>query len=307
MELHRQGDLYYLGSLRPEDRAVFVRRVRGLSSDDLDAALTTVLGTASNSATFSDGLVIVSEKAAVLERLHFMLEAVESSERPSWAVQLYLISMARRDLLDLGVDVEPALDLAVAYSVGSAAVAANSLTSLDAGFRGLLRATEERSSMELVAAPMFLMIDGEDSQLSLGGRVPVPQTVISQEGRVTSRNATYVSIGTDLVVRLREVSAHAVRIDVNLELSELREVTAEGFPYVDTRNYKGGSFVRSGGVYLLTTIDIDRSRKRRAHLLHPGKSGDGSGELLQVWAKAIRVDDVAKPGSFPVVEVGVEK
>ena len=59
VELSRVGGAYFLGELRPEDRAVYVRRVRRLSSEELQAAVEVLISDNGRVTAYPDGLVVV--------------------------------------------------------------------------------------------------------------------------------------------------------------------------------------------------------------------------------------------------------
>lgn len=116
VDLTQQGNLYYVGSLKPEDRGVLVRKVRRLSADDLNKTVQVLLTEMGRAAAYSDGLLVVGDRVRVLQRINAMLDQVESSEANTWVIQLYLISIQDTLSRELGVETTTALDIAATFA-----------------------------------------------------------------------------------------------------------------------------------------------------------------------------------------------
>lgn len=275
--------LWFVGQLRASDKALLVRRVRGMTQGEVEQAVRTLVTEGGSLTTYKDGLLILAESAEVVRRVNELLNQIESNPRPQWAVQLYLVTLSQRDVLDLGLDTVPALDLAVSQAVGS--VQQIEPVKLNASLRTVLQAANERSSVAITAQPLFLLLDGERAEFQRGTRIPIPQRTVSDQGTVTTTGFTFVESGTSVKVEIRELSARSVRLDCNLELSDLVEVTADGAPRSDVRSYHAAAAVESGGTYLLASIEIGRRRSGRGTWLHMGLVDDQSQEVLQVWAR----------------------
>ena len=292
VQLHKHSEtLYFVGELRPEDNAVLVRRVRVLSGSELKAALGPTLSGANAIATFPDGLIVISDRAPVIQRAARMLDQLETMVAPTWAVQLYFVTFAKGDLVDLGLDVEPAFNLGVTYSTASAIGQGGRL---DVGLSALLEAVEQRSSSSLVAQPFFLMRDGSEANYRQVRSVPVATTQVSQEtGNRTLVGFTTVEAGTIVNVGIREQSQNAVLLKLDAELSEILSVNDEGAPDAQRQTIQSETVVYSGGVYLVGAVEIVRKRKGRGAWLHPGSSSEDVTEVLQVWARAVSIDSQA--------------
>lgn len=281
--------LYFLGATRPQDEAVLVRRVRGLKADQIQAAIRTVSSSVAVQA-FPDGLVVCSDLPETLSRVSDVLDQIEASRPGVWVVQLYLVTMSRDDMTDLGLDITPALDVALAYGVGSGGVSSGHL---DVGLSALLTAARERSTMGVTAEPLFYLIDGESSVFERATQIPIARRAVSDQGTVTVTGYDTFKAGTLVTVEIREVAGQAVRLTYQLELSSLRAVTSDGFPSSDRRTYNGVSHLQSGGVYLLGSIDLTEERQGRGTWLHTGISESNSAEVMQIWARAVAVQGPA--------------
>lgn len=288
VEVHRQNEgLYFVGALRPEDRAVLVRRVRGLRQQEIRRAVGTLVGNGSAVEAFNDGLLVVSDKAAVLARVDELVDGIEAAGRPAWAVQLYLITLTGDDLRELGMDVTPSLDVGVTY-----ASAASGGVSVDAaaGLQAVLRAAREQGESRVVAEPFFYLVDGDEGQFQRVRELAVPVTTTTENGVQLRTGYQPFRAGTEVVVGIREVRADAVLLTCKVDLAELRSVSAEGFPESDARRFQASSVCYSGGVYLVGAIDISEVRQARGTWLHWGQRAETSQEVLQIWARVVSVD-----------------
>lgn len=288
VEVIERDGLYVLGTSKPMDRQVLVRRVRSLSAEEAQQAIQSVSGGGATATVYKDGLLIVSGMPDGIERVAGLLDQLDSRTRNQWAIQLHLVTMTARDLQDFGLDTTPALDLAVSQSAASAANIGQ--TRLNASLRTVLRAAQDRSSVSITAQPVFLMLDGEKAEFNRGTRIPIRNFTTSANGNSQQSSITYVDVGTRVGLAINEVAADAVRLNVELELSDLVEVTSEGLPRTDRRSFSSPCVVKSGGTYLLTSVEIGTKRKARGTWLHGGKLADESQEILQVWARAVAVD-----------------
>ena len=209
VQLTRTGSLYYLGTLRPEDRGVLVRRVRRLDKEGLDAVLKVLPSENGRFTSFADGLVVFGDRVEVLERVNELLDRVETQSAPSWVIQLYLVAMHHSDLTELGLDSVPALDVSATFAMqsrgGDAVPGVSGQVSVNGGLRSVLRATRDKSSVHMVAQPLFVLLDGETSHFGVGERVPVPNNTVSDQGTVSTTGYTDVQTGLRIEVGLREL------------------------------------------------------------------------------------------------------
>ncbi|MEW4454177.1 hypothetical protein AB1L30_16000 [Bremerella sp. JC817] len=276
---------------------MLVRRVGGLSAGEIQDAIKTVVGSAGVT-VFADGLIVVADTPAVLERVVQVLDGVEASLPASWVAQLYLVSMSRSDLHDFGLDVTPALDVSLAYGVGSLT---DTSGAVQVGLNALLEAVQERSSMDVTASPMFYLLDGRRSTYRQTTEILLPERTVSDQGTVTTTGFRPYDTGVIYDVTLRENSNGSARMTVSVELSELRSISSDGTPTADRRRYEGEAICRSGGVYLIAQVEQQRQLKGRRSWLHSGWRDNEQGEILQLWARVVRVDR-SQENSMPICD-----
>ena len=292
-EVSRTGTLFYLGTLKAEDKGVLVRRVRRLKQEELQSAVQVLLSEHGKTVAFTDGVLVVGDRVEVLQRVEELLSRIEAVESACWVVQLYLVSITENDAKTLGLDVQPALEMAATFaSVSSSGVsAATSLTSgthAAGALTALLKASREARGASVVAQPLFVIVDGGKGSFSRGQRVPIPQKSVSNQGTVQTSGYTYVNAGLSCDVSLREQGNGIVGATVNVERSAITSYV-ENAPVTSAETFKGEAVLCSGGVYLLGCLDRTEQDTSFSGWLSFGGSRQEETGTLQVWCRVYRI------------------
>jgi type II secretory pathway component GspD/PulD (secretin) len=307
VEVTCQGKLYYIGSLRRQDRAVLVRRVRRLSAAELRSCVSVVSSDQGSIAAFEDGLLVIGDRVEVLSRIDELLTQVENADCATWVVQLYLVSLEDAALRELGLDARPSLEVAATFAAASAGgPGADGLLALNGGLNAVLEAAASDGSAHMVAEPLFFLGDGGESVHKLGQNVPVPERSVSSEGTVTTVGYDNVQTGLICSVGLREVSADSARIKLDLSLSEIVGFVEE-VPRTSEAGYKTEAHIESGGVYLLGSLVRQTQSARQLGGFRSSWIQESTDSVLQIWARAYRVGSAAQhsegmPSVKPTIE-----
>jgi hypothetical protein len=287
VEVHRAGRIFYVGTFRPEDRAVLVRRVRRLERVQIQEAVSVLQSGDGRVAVYDDGLVVIGDKLQVLTRIDNLLEQVEASDAAVWAVQFWLVSLTDSALLDLGFDLTPSLDVAVAFAQGSAGAA--STATLNGGLSAVLEAAQEETQAELIVEHLALIRDGVPHTFFEGNEWPVRIERTSNEGTATTTDVNYVSTGLTVEGLLREFSPDSAKLAVKVDLSELVAVVDGFAPQTAVTRFDTEAIVQSNGVYLLRSHRTGNQNKVKRSLLRPGLREENRARTFQLWARARRV------------------
>lgn len=281
----REGKLFFIGTRREGDGSLLVRKVRGYSVKEIQDVLSAAQ--VEKSTVLPDGLVVITENPERVVNIDRMLEQVEQSRKNLWSVKVFIVSMSNSDAVEFGLDSRPALDAAFSY-----ASASNAGFGLEVAgsFDAILRAVDERSSVKTVAQPSFLMLDGETGKYDGVTSFPVQTFVVSETGIVNGTGVEYHDAGTKIEVGLREVSEKSCRLDLRVEISQPTIFNDLGLPTIESRIYENPCVCVDRGIYLLTSIEIDSSKRAESTLLNFGKSGENSKEVLQVFAQVNRLE-----------------
>jgi hypothetical protein len=304
----RTGNVYFLGISRPEDRGVLVRKVRRLSKEDLAAALMTLQSQNGRSATFDDGLVVVGDTVEVLQRVNELLDGIDAAPSWSWVVQLEIISFDISKTRDLGLDVTPAADLTLklaqaaaqpASALGAIARGVQGGEALNMSINAVFQAARENRDVHMEAEPLLLVVDGETASVSKGVQVPIVQNAVSPYGTTTVQSVTYKPTGLQVSVTMRDLGQGQGLMKLHFALDDIVGTAIQGYPNLANQSLDTLVAMHSGGLYLVGALN----RKDTSHDVLGGLAsravGTSEGQILQVWARAYRVQsDVPRVARF---------
>jgi hypothetical protein len=283
VEANRSSGVFFLGELRPEDRAVYVRSVKRLDAEGLKAALQVITSANGRIETFDDGLVVLADKVEVIQRVADLVDRIENAPSESWVVQLYLVSLRGYDFRELGLDAVPAAEVAM-----RAATTGGSTFELSAALNGLLRADARRESSRIVAAPLFLMLDGSESNIADGETLRIPQRTVSSEGTVTVTGFEQVQTGLEATVAVRDLGQSKATLDVDLSISEVTGFIGD-LPQVNTQAFTTRAAIASGGVYLLGSLNRGSTLNGRSGAFLSVARDEAEQRVVYVWARAYKI------------------
>lgn len=249
-----------------------------------------------------DGLVVIGDRLEVVERLVEVFDRLERAPSVVWCVQLHVISMSDKDLLDFGLDVNPALELAAGYAnlqnvtkdltlgVVQGVRGEGAATVADASLSAVLRATRERGTMGIVADPLFTLVDGSEATVTRGLKIPVRQSVITGTNGNVSNNVRFVQTGLEATASVREISDTVGRLKLKLSIAEVKSVDATLGPTTDDQGLTLETDMQTGGVYLLGGLRRAKEEQSRGAFFTVGKKTDKEADTWLIWAKAYRIE-----------------
>lgn len=249
-----------------------------------------------------DGLVVIGDRLEVVERLVDMFDRLEKAPSVVWCVQLHVISMADKDLLDFGLDVNPALELAAGYAnlsnvakqltlgvkqglreEGGASIA-------DASLSAVLRATRSRSSMQIVADPLFTCVDGSEATVTRGLKIPYRvSTITGTTGTTVTQNSRFIQTGLEATASVREISDSVGRLKLKLTVADVQSVDADLGPTTDDQGLTCETDVETGGVYLLGGLRRGKNEQSRGAFFQLGDKRNKEGDVWLIWGKCYRI------------------
>lgn len=300
-ELIEIKSVYFLGTPKPEDKVVLVRKVRRLNEEQVTAAVGGFLSPEGTMFASPDGLVVVGDRLEIVERVLDVFDRLETSPSVTWCVQLHIISMSDKDLMDFGLDVNPALELAAGYANLSNVtrdLAAGAVQGLrgeggssvaDVSLSAVLRATRERSTMRIVSDPVFTCVDGSETTITKGLRIPVRNSVIAGQNGNIANNVRYIQTGLEATASVRELSERVGRLNLKLNVSDVQGIDRELGPTTDDQGITCQTDVETGGVYLLGGLRRGKQEQGSGALLTLGKTKNKEADVWLIFAKCYRI------------------
>jgi len=282
-ELIEENEVYYLGEVRPEDNGVLVRRVGRVGPEEVKQAVEVVVTQAGRSAVLEDGLVLVSDKVRVLRRVIEILDGLEGHEG-GWAVQFLLVESLDGSEKTLGVDTSLDVDLAATFS------AASSVTDYAVEARAALVADIEGQRVKVWAQPLVLVREGGEGILKRVQVVPVPEFTTLETGAVVTSGYSEVEIGLDITVGVRGYAPGVAGVDYSFRLGEIQGFVDNQVPIRTEESLEGFAAMRSGGTYLLGSLERVKQRDARSGALQLLKTATFERTRLEVWAMVSEVD-----------------
>ncbi|WP_432797752.1 hypothetical protein [Poriferisphaera sp. WC338] len=258
-----------------------------LDRGELTQSIQLLLSTNGKAAAFQDGLVVVSDKVQVIDRVSNMLDSVETAPLDTWVMQFYLISYERSLDEQLGVDVQPEVDLS--FVLASASAAASSGTSMLGSLQAMLQASRSHRQVHLVAEPLFVLADGQTSTIRDAKEIPVPKRVVNEQGVTTTSGFDLIPVGLTVTSTVRDMGEMRALADVSIELSALLGFVESEAPIKQTQSYTTKLVMQSGGVYLIGELQQTRETQQVDNILQSVKTEKGENSVVQVWARLYKI------------------
>lgn len=261
-ELIKSQNTFYLGTLKPEDKGIYVKKIGGYLQADITSAITVFLSEFGKVFVQKDGVVIVADREKVLSRVIEMLEYLENSSENSWIVQYYLISQRKELKAQAGGDLKTSGSLAYNYNKDSGFT----YTAKDLGQSLDLVLNLTSDLIQVHGTPMFLLRDGTSSYWQDGTSYPIPRKTVSNYGIVTTTGYDYKDCGLVINTTLRECKSGAV-LTVDIQDSTITGYVDQSQPILSKTQIKTETVVKSGNVYLIGEFNLHTTRGDQANVL----------------------------------------
>ena len=306
MSLAGGDGLYFVGTLNDEDRAVLIKRVGRFTQEDLKRALSVLSTDIGRVETYPDGTVIFADRVEVLEKANELLDQLNALDANVWLVQLYIADSRRRSHRETGMDTTLELDITTALT--------KSASSLEyaAKARSILKATIEEGTNQILAQPLFLLLDGTPATLSSVEKVPIPKRSISSEGTVATFDYAIIEAGTKITVTVRDNGQNSAQLEYTIELGEITGYVQEA-PITTVQEITGTTAIRSGGTYLLGALDrTTKSSQQTGPGIALLRNQNEGQSIVEVWGIVQRIGNetapvIAAPGKHPFEERSIEE
>jgi len=286
VQVVNRGRLFYIGSLKPEDRGQLVRRMTRLDKSQLGDAAKLMLSDVGRAWTAPDGLMVISDRVEILARIDDMLNSIEASQPGTWVCQFYLLSLSDQSQREIGFDVNQSVAVGASYVRGSLSGAPIGLRrNLNANFSALLSAAVGSSGSRIVAQPMFLLQDGQTARIQEGEVVPVPRRTVGETGVVSVTGYERIETGLVMSTNLRQQGQDDAQLSLDLTISQVTGFVGEA-PITQQSTFVTIASVSRNGTFLIGQILRDKASKVTTGTVIPTKfKWDEGSSVLQIWAR----------------------
>jgi type II secretory pathway component GspD/PulD (secretin) len=233
------------------------------------------------------GLLVVSDKVEVLNRVSEMLAAVESAPADSWVVQLNILSMSGLDTHDLGVAIDPSAELALTFARASSGDP-GSVLQLGGVLSAALHLARSSHRVQVLAQPLLTLVDGGTATHEDVRSIPTPKRVASPEGTVSTTDYERVDAGLIVKLTLRDMGSGRARLALSVELSDI-DGYVESAPILAKTTYDTSAVVASGGVYLLGSLHQVQRGSGVEGAFRTVSTKDDRSRDWQVWARCYKI------------------
>jgi len=281
--LSMEGDLYFLGQLMPEDRAVMVVQVGRWDQKTVTEALGTVVTQNGSVWVSPDGVCVVSEQVGTLRKVESLLNGLQAFQAGGWIVQLLLVEASGSSSVSLGIDTDLDIEVSAAFSSTS------STAEYGGTARAALKADIESQRVELFAQPLLLCVDGGESSVKRVEVVPVAEYTTLETGAVVTSGYSEIEVGLQCKVGVRADGDGGALVNYDVSLGEIQAYVDNRVPVRTQETLAGEVVMQSGGTYLLGSLERGRAREGRDGVFQLARSTTREGTRLEVWAMAVEV------------------
>lgn len=289
VDIVRVGNTFFVGSLRPEDRGILVRRVLGFEGSELSSMVSAMLSTTGKSSVISNSIIVVADHDSVIRRISELLDSLDSMDSGTWILQLCFVLLRKDALLEAGFDVKSSGT--ISYNISE-----NTLDFKDFSLEGLLNLASDSSFYDLYASPMLLIRDGFTANWQDGSRVPVPKRTVSDSGTVTTTGYEYIDTGFLVSATVRESKSGAL-VTLSVEKSDISDYV-EDSPVTTQSVYSTQLEMVPFKPYLLGELSVFKLLDSQNNVLNFGR--DRGKVSMQVWGQLYRISgDLSEKFRFP--------
>lgn len=288
------GTIYYLGDSITEDKAVLVRQVRRLDSASVLQAVSTVQSVDGKSTCTPDGLLVLGDHVEILARVNELLDKVEASPLDSWLCQVHVLTLSDQDAHNIGLDLNPSLDLGAQMSIASGQSSPTWSANATASLKDIIHTAKTSTKSSVDAQPFFLCVDGVKSSQSDTTTIPVPTQTISggsgqAAGTATTSSFQNSDIGFKCDVTVHYLGKEKATLALNLDMRRLIGYVNNTAPISAGQTFITTASVQSGGVYLIGELSNASHSDTLANLGGTRSQADHSRSITQIWVRVFRI------------------
>lgn len=253
--VERSG-IWFFGELKPEDNTTYVERWPLLDAESIRDILSTVTSRDGGLFVNDSGLVVLSDRLEVVERVSSLLEQVTRQASGQFVLQFYVVDVGSMSDRDFGFRLTESLGgLGVELLEGGAG-----LTWSATGNIPLVHRMEAAGAV-IIARPTLVIADGSESRIERQDVVPIPLRTVLENGSVTTSGYTDVRVGFSVQASARSEGSRT-RITYEMVAGEITGYVEES-PIRSEQTLKGEAILAETGLYLVGSLVRENQRQAR--------------------------------------------
>lgn len=297
-QVNRLGNLYLIGDLRPEDRALFVAKVGQVDSQTLQDMVSTLLSENGQLTASQEGLLVVADRVEVIGQVSLLVSQIKNASPDTWCCSFYVVDVFDEYALDLGGDPVPTIVLSATFADGSSGISKSWLAA--AAFDTKLTALQVDGRLDVTAKPMMLLVSGITSTWANQVNQPYRTKTVTDQGVIVDDGIEYLQIGDLLTVKISDLERGQALLEYSWTSSRILDTTSEGLP-VDRRiTHSSRAAVNSGGLYLLASFDLQEDQRNTTGIIPLHFEKAKRSRRVEIWATVYRIAPLADtPARIP--------
>ncbi len=285
-DVTRLGSLWFIGSLRPQDRAVLVGRCARVAPDKLDALLRVYLSDAGRLSVTEDGIVVVGDSVEIDQKIGDVLAQLDAAPADAWLIHVYAFDVSREFLQKVGWDGSATVTLqGVLGHVATGGVT----TVASAMLQAMIVASHENNHVRALVSPLMVLAGGVPGKLSDGTTYLLPQSATNDQGTQTQSTLVPYRVGLDVTLTVRPAGTDRAALTVDYSSTSLLALSDQGVPTTTGFQFAASAPIDVGGTALVG--EVERRTWTLSHTLGLQSLADAesSGRVVQLWASVTRV------------------
>lgn len=282
------GNTVFLGKVERDDKAVFIRKVKGVKVEDLRTIVENLSGSEGSALkghVTSDGIVFMFDTERSLKPFANAFDQLARIQVDAWVVQLYLIDFKDSELKNLGIDLSASGNLAYQFLEGG-------LNPLDSGIKAnvllnaLIDVSSKSEAVRIVGQPLFVMSDGSNFLFENKDSIPYIKRVATETGFIQDEDVEFIDSGIFIKCNLRELSQGSL-LNLNITNSKILAFDENNLPIRNIVTVNSEAPLSSSGIYLLAQSDYVAQSSSKEEI---GGGTNYERSTLQVFARVFKLD-----------------
>ena len=287
-QLTRVGHVYYIGTLRPEDKGVLVERITNRNPEQIDIAIKTVLSEYGRSMVFEDGTVVVGDSVEVIRRVHEILDSINREHVSTWYVQLIIITKQLQDEHGHGVRINDEINLTkIIADAASRNISVRLLA--ERYINAVVKLTATSEYVSISQTPAVIVNGAATARIESSDNIPVPKRAVNDQGEIIATTEYQnVTAGMIAEVKVSSVNGGGHSLAVTVESSDVIGSNGDA-PIVRKQRLNTIANMGNEQLYLVGVYYKQRTADRYTGGLSNLTEQKKEGLAVEVWANVRQI------------------